>query len=383
MVNIKLLLCKNAINSFFIAKRHFVKFYYVNDKVVSDVEYDECIKIALTFLENSVELLLKVLLAVDEPTSIYEDPENEVILKAMQKVTSSIKLEDILIEEDGFRTITYSCAVKKYIKKFKLPNKVKKILETLGQKRNAITHFGLKTNDEYSEIIACFINTFDVIYNYLYPQLIKLDDIGKYFTDDSLYNISLYGNIEPLFGEDFIYNNIVDFLDELLESAHYYIFKLRLNNSNYNLTNFVKILDAVSTDNGFSKLIKNNMVQIDSSKFLDLEAINIVFDKQLDLDDIPIYWSYSTFYNISYFCNESASNGKFFCIDHNTNKIYYYHNSETYYMPSDQKEKEFNFQKDTKNGLCTKLELSKNNLCKIFIEQITDIIENGEDNENE
>lgn len=382
MSNIKFLLCENAISSFFIAKRHFVEFYYENHKIASEVEYNEHIKIALIFLENSVELLLKVLLAADDPTSIYKNPDSEVVLKAKQNATHSKRLEDILIAEDGFKTITYSCAVKKYVKRFKQPEKVREILDALGRKRNAITHFGLNENGEYSEIIACFINTFDVIYNYLYPQLIKLDGIGKYFTDDDLYNISYYGNIELLLGEDSIYTNIVDFLDELLGTAHEYIFKLRLKNKDYSLKNFISILHAVPKDINFLKFCEKNHVKIESANVLTLSTIEINFYKTTYSNDIPIHWTYSTFYNTSYFCNESVSNGKFFCVDHNTNKIYYYKHSETYYVPSDNKEKEFNFQRDVKKGICTELDLNKNNLCKIFAQQIKDIvqkIENGEE----
>lgn len=54
-----------------------------------------------------------------------------------------------------------------------MPVKVKDILNILGDKRNAITHFGIDESDSYSELIACFINTFDVIYNYLYPMLLQ------------------------------------------------------------------------------------------------------------------------------------------------------------------------------------------------------------------
>lgn len=60
------------------------------------------------------------------------------------------------------------------------------------------------------ELTIGIINVFDVIYNYLYPQLIGLDGIDIYFKSDDWIVDTVHGK-KFLFDDKFIYNNIVYF----------------------------------------------------------------------------------------------------------------------------------------------------------------------------
>lgn len=188
----KYTLSQNAISSLSIAIDNFKKFYY-NGKRYSPSEIDEAIKICIVFLENSIELMLKDILVSSDPLSIYEYPNSRAIKKALLKVTDSLKLEDILVSEGKFKTISYTDTINKYNELFHESQKVYQVLNSLGEKRNAITHFGIDEPDDLVELTIEIINVFDVIYNYLYPQLIELDDIDIYFKSDGFIVDTVHG----------------------------------------------------------------------------------------------------------------------------------------------------------------------------------------------
>lgn len=116
-------LAENAISSLSIAIENFKKIYYLSDNY-SESLIDEYTKICIIFLENSIELMLKAILASEFPLSIYEAPESKIIRKAMLKVDDSHKLEDILISEGNFRTIKYIDTVQAYNSRFHNSEKV-------------------------------------------------------------------------------------------------------------------------------------------------------------------------------------------------------------------------------------------------------------------
>lgn len=369
MVFIKYSLYDNAISSFFISKDAFVQFYYKNDSLTTEKMINEQIKIALVFLENSIELMLKAILSADNYKIIFKCPNK--IENAKKKVTHQKKLEDVLLEDGDFKTITYTEAVKLYIDTCK-NHKVEKILTELGKKRNAVTHFGIDESNNISELYACFINTYDVIYNYLYPRLIELDDVGHFFVDDDIVNISPYDTLNFLFDKDFIYTNVIDFLDELLESAPSYIFELRKSNDKFNLSFFLDILINIKNDRKFISSLDEIGFEIEFDDFFDdsfpaCRFINFCFDKNCCDGKFYLIWSYSIYFNYSFFEEESL--GMIFIIDHSNNLIYYYNGSIDYHHDYDEAELEFDFNSDILNSKCTKFNLSKRNLEKILLEQ--------------
>lgn len=61
--------------------------------------------------------------------------------------------------------------------------------------------------------------------------LIDLDDIGVYFKSDDWVVDTVHGK-KFLFNDDYIYNNILDFLDELMETSKEYVCAMRAQNPN-------------------------------------------------------------------------------------------------------------------------------------------------------
>lgn len=359
----KYTLAQNAVSSLGIAIENFKKFYYHSDRY-SLSELDEAIKICIIFLENSIELMLKNILVFSDPLSIYDQPNSKAIQNALSKVTASCKLEDILISEGNFKTIKYSEAVKKYNEKYHNSEKVYHVLTTLGERRNAITHFGIDGTNNMDELIVCLINAFDIIYNYLYPQLVELDDISDYFTSDDIIVDTMHGK-KFLFDNDFIYNNIVDFLDELMEASKDDICTIRASNPKSNIQEFTELMEELIKDRKFGKMLELNCVQIDFAS-CDFESNDFYFEviKDSDLWD-NIDSCYSPYYNVTAFCGESGN--IYFLIVHDKHELYVYNQNENIMWPQcDEAEPDDQWITDYANGVCKRLNLSKRNLLLAF-----------------
>jgi hypothetical protein len=355
----KYTLAQNAASSLSIAIESFKKFYYLSDKY-SQSELDEAFKICIIFLENSIELMLKDILASYNPLFIYDQPNSKVIQNALSKVTVSSKLEDILITEGNFKTIKYIDTVKKYNEKFHNSDKVFRVLNILGERRNAITHFGIDGTNNVDELIISILNAFDIIYNYLYPQLIELDDIGDYFTSDNLAVATIHGT-KPLLDDNDIYNNIVDFLDELMETSKEYACSLRASNPKSKICEFTEIMNILIEDYKFNQILKRNNAIINFIT-CDFENNNFYFEviknaKKLDNIDS----CYSPYYNVTAFCGESGE--IYFLVVHDEHELYIYdHIQNTKWPQHDEAEPDYQWLNDYKNGICKKFNLSKRNL---------------------
>ena len=321
----KYTLAQNAISSLSIAIDNFKKFYYHEEEYKMS-EIDEAKKICIVFLENAVELMLKTILISDDPVSIYKEPNSRAIKNALSKVTDSLKLEDILISEGKFQTIKYIETIEKYNNLFHKSKKVHQVLNSLGQKRNEITHFGIDESDDLGELTIQMLNTFDIIYNYLYPQLIDLDDIDIYFKSDDLVVDTVHGK-KFLFDDDFVYNNIVDFLDELMESSKEYVCAVRAQNPSSKIGEFKEIKQE--------------------SEYL-----------------VSIFSCYSPFFNVTAFCGECGE--IYFIVVHDDYDLYIYKDDSVVWPQYNEPELDYQWIKDCDNGLCEKYNLSKRNLLLAF-----------------
>lgn len=314
--------------------------------------------------------MLKAILASEFPLSIYEAPESKIIRKAMLKVDDSHKLEDILISEGNFRTIKYIDTVQAYNSRFHNSEKVFNILKSLGDTRNIITHFGIDRANDYNETIILFLNTFDVIYNYLYPQLIKLDGIGHYFTSDGIFVETIHGYKHLYDENNNIYNNIVDFLDELLEDANKYISACRAENPKYKIGDFTNLMYQVLNDKKMKTLFLNNNSSIDFSK-CDFKGNNYqftIYKNDIYLD--YIYSSYSSYFNVTSFCGECGN--IYFLVVHDSNEMYiYYPHSDVSWPEIDEPESDYQWRSDLESGYCFKTVLSKRNLIVAFNKILT------------
>ena len=359
----KFTLAQNAISSLNIAIENFKKFYYLEDEYNKSEVY-ESIKICIVFLENSIELMLKTILVSTNPLSIYRSPDSQVIKDALLKLTSSTKLEDILISEGNFQTITYLDTIKKYNKIYHDSKKVYCILTSLGEKRNAITHFGIDETNNLNELIICIINTFDVIYNYLYPRLIDLDEIGEYFTSDDLIVNTVLGE-KLLLDNNYLYNNIVDFLDELMENSKEYICSIRALNPQTKIFEFTKIMSMLVKDKELIKTLEYNQAYIEFITS-DFDNNNYCFDIFLKSEMVEnIISCYSPFYNATAFCGESGN--IYFLVIHDESVLYIYNSDEIKWPQCDEPEPDYQWRDDCTNGVCKRYNLSKQNLLLAFI----------------
>lgn len=365
----KYTLPENAISSLSIAIENFKILYYFTDKY-SQSRIDEATKICIVFLENSIELMLKTILACDDPLSIYEQPNSRTIRNALGKVDSTCKLEDILISEGAFRTITYTETVYKYNEKYHKSEKVKCILKTLGETRNAITHFGIDGTNKWCELIISILNTFDVIYNYLYPQLIELDDIGHYFTSDDIVVDTIHGR-NTLIDDNDIYNNIIDFLDELMETSKEYVCALRASNPESKINEFTELMKVLLKDNKMEQMLTRHNAQFEwhTCNFQDNGFyFEIIKDSEV-WDSIGSH--YSPYFNITVFCGESGN--IYFLIVHDKHEIYIYNQSHFVLWPQvDEPEIDNQWINDCKNGFCERFNLSKRNLLFAFQNMMMD-----------
>lgn len=360
----KYTLAKNAVSSLSIAIENFKKFYYFSYKY-SQSEQDEATKICIVFLENAIELLIKTILVTTNPKSIYKNPESRIIRKAETKINDEFRLEDILISEGNFQTITYTDAVKIYNKDFYKSEKVFNILDSLGETRNAITHFGIDRANNWDELIICILNTFDVIYNYLYPQLIKLEDIADYFTSEDLLFVNTVHGVKPLFDDNLIYNNIVDFLDELMETSKEYICSLRATNTNSKISEFTELIKALIEDKKFEQMLARNNAQIEFHT-CDFENNDFWFEFHNELGDgDSIISCYSPYFNVTAFCGECGN--IYFLIEHDKHELYIYNKNDFRKWPQyDEAEPDKQWLKDFTDGFCNKFNLSKRNLLLAF-----------------
>ena len=361
-VIVRFTLPQNAISSLHISIENFKDFYY-SDRAekLSITERDEKIKIALVFLENSIELLLKSVLVTIDETCIYKEPRSRRIRNAQALVNDENTLADILIREANFKTIDYHETVRKYTElREQTTEKVKSVLFSLSYIRNAVTHFGIEIVD-YGEIVLTFVNTFDVIYNYLYDDFIAIDSIGEYFTSDDFVVKTIHGN-KWLVAEDGTYNNILDFLDELLIDHNDYIFALRANNPKTRISEFESLMSETITDKKFDWLLKAHSAEI-SLRVDDIVNKDFSFDIDIPKGSISVISRYSPYYNTTIFENDGGN--ILFLVVHNESAIYVY-NNDVIYPCTTEPEKDRQWIEDESNGDCVKYNLSKRNLLKTF-----------------
>lgn len=350
---------KNAFSSLSIAIDRFKHIYYYDDE---QSIFEENIKMCAIFLENSVELLLKSILVLHDPLSIYLEPNSKKIQKAMLKVDKNNSLEDILIINGDFKTITYTEAINKCYNYYQ-SEKVKNILKELGYIRNSITHFGIVGID--SEYIIAFINVFDAIYNYLYPEIIEIEEISDYFTSDEMFVSTIHG-YKPLFDKKFIYNNIVDFLDELMETSKKWCYESRLLNPKYKIEIFNSIFEDLLKTNNFKKLFSYYDSKLIISNSSD------VYDYYLEIWHREEIWDclmlhYSPYYNSSIFIGD---NGRiYFRVDHSSGKIYIYDHEITLPSIEEKEFEDYEWQEHINKGFCKSYNLTKKHL-KFAFEKI-------------
>lgn len=357
---------ENAMSSLDIAIRHFKLFFF--NKCLSPGELQDHVKISIIMLQNSIELFLKSVLIINNPESIYRKPNSAIIRQTKEMVEKSVngsKLEDFLLQHaEDLQTIGYWDALKKYDEKYPMNKRANDILGKLGVFRNAITHYGIDFSNRFDDLLCCFTESFDVIYNHLYPQLISLDDVGDFFTEDDMYVATPHG-MKPLFDENFIYNNIVDFLDELEEITQDYVRKVCCSNPKRRIKDFIKLLNSIIASNDFqSFLCKNNLK-------IELNEEDCSCNMYLESDGLISISHYSTYHNATIIMDDAGF--ILFSVEHTENKLYVY-DTPQYYPSIDKAENYYQWRTDANNEYCKCIELNYDNLAIALNQAITMVL---------
>ncbi len=355
----KYTLAENAVSSLSISIENFKKAFYCSGKYTSSQIY-EFTKICIVFLENSIELLLKSILASNNPTSIYKDPSSKTIISAIERVTDTQKLEDILISEGNFQTIRYSDTLNRYNESYHNSQKLFCILKQLGNMRNAITHFGINKDDYIT--FSSIVNAYDIVYNYLYPQLLELEDVAYLFYSDNIFVDTIHG-IKPLLDENKMYNNILDFLDELLCEYKELACIEMAKRPESKISDFANLMRTVFDDIKLINRLKEYNAFITEMDFC-YEKNRYSFDMYLNNELwARITSTYSPYFNATAFVGESGE--IYFIIIHNSNEIYIYNSYSSWPEPNEPEPDEL-WKIDMNKGLCSKYNLSKRNLILAF-----------------
>lgn len=355
---------ENAINSLDIAIENFKLFYYGDEESLSPYLEKKYKKVSLVFLENAIELLLKSIIIekTQNNLSIFlhtdKEPYKGIIDEARElSEKTGGKLEDCLLKNTNMQTITYTKSLSYYDEMFKANKKVSGVLKKLGYYRNAITHFGIDFSENPDELLCCFIETFDVIYNYLYPQLIELDEEASYYFEDcdENYLVETPDGIKFFFGEDGEYNNFFDFCHELLRDlSQVNLMESCRKNPNKNIQvyhNICKELINTSQYIGYFETSNLNLTLDEETRWLECEVQGYHEDAHL----FPVYSSY---YNATIYFDESSVA---IIIPHYENKIYSYV-KESNYPCLDEAENDKQWIEDLEKGNCMVQTLSTENL---------------------
>lgn len=323
---------ENAVDSL----RYAVEYF---DMLIRDNDNLRYLKPTILFLENSVELLLKSILVLNDPLSIYESRSKQIVELAQNKVKNSgLTLAEILICELNVKTIGYGKVIETYCELYPDNQKLKEVFLKLGKYRNTITHFGINVSDKLDDLICNVYDSFEVISNELYSQLLEVD-------------------------EYFEYNDFLDIVEPIIEGSQEYIRYLCINNLDRKISTFTDALKNVLNSNVFKELVKNN----------NIELVNQTLNFENDDFWIEVYKSsvyhmgllsrYSSFHNATIF---SEDNGMiYFVVEHETGLIYDYF-KESFYADSHESEKYFQWRSDEKEGLCRVKKLTEENLFILF-----------------
>ena len=360
----KFTILENAVNSLDIAIENFKLFYYGDEESLSSYLEKKYKKVSLVFLENAIELLLKAIILekTQNNLSIFLQTDKEPykgIIDEARKLSERTgkKLEDCLLKNTNIRTITYSKALSYYADIFRADKKVLGVLKKLGYYRNAITHFGIDFSENPDELLCCFIETFDVIYNYLYPQLLELDEEASYYFEDcdENYFVETPEGIKFLFGENGEYNNFFDFCDELLRDlSQTRLMNLCKKNPNKKIETYLSICEEVINTSEYLDYLETNKLNVtlnDETGWLECEVQGYHEDAHL----IPVYSSY---YNVTVYFDEGSVA---IIIPHFENKIYSYIKDSNYPCLSEA-ENDKQWLEDLDKGICMVQSLSSKNL---------------------
>lgn len=328
MSYMKIKLLENAVDSLLIS----IDFFYA----WCEEDNDRYLKLTISSFHNAFELLIKNILINENELLIYESLSDKEILegiKIKRQLRDTTTLDEILIKNMKVKTVSYSSLIKMYCSIFDCNEKTKKVLERLGDLRNAISHFGIDKSESSHEVISVIYESMKLILNHMYPQLLEIHEL-------------------------FNYNDILDQLEDLLESVKEYQKELCLKTSSTKMLKFAEMFKEAINDDSFKMfLIKNKLAMVTETFDIDSFSFSIEFHNDIGQYIMRLCEHYIAFDNTTVFADESGE--LYLAIDHFSDNFFYY-KEECQYDFENEVYKQWD--QDYKEQKCIRKNLTSNNL---------------------
>ncbi|WP_071396593.1 hypothetical protein [Bacillus tuaregi] len=168
----KLNLLENGIDSLKFGIEFYDKYLRINDKydTYTNPGY---LKMAVICFHNCLELFSKKLLSNENELLIYKELTNTMLLNLLKdKKSTDMSLEDYMIfDKFNILTIDYTECIKRVGIIFNLSKGQVQTLESMGQLRNKVTHFGLDKTMDFHEVMIAINRALALIIDFYYEYL--------------------------------------------------------------------------------------------------------------------------------------------------------------------------------------------------------------------
>lgn len=252
------------------------------------------------------------------------------------RYTPDLSLDEILIKNENIKTISYSDLVSVYSNLFSCGKKTEIVLERLGRYRNAITHFGIDQEDNLNGLFNTIFESFDIILNVLYPQLLQFD-------------------------ECFFYDDVIDFLDDWIECGYKFQLDLCIKNPAKKIGIFTQTFQGALSSSQFATFLSEKEIKM-IPHILEYDNNNFWIEFEQSGNYIfGLYSHYSPFHNATIFTAESGT--IYFIVEHDNDNIYLYEHDIKYEW---EPEKYKRWKDDIDDNLCKVKKISDSNLLNIM-----------------
>lgn len=304
---------------------------------------DRYLKLSIVFLHNSMELLLKALLIKKDDTIIYTQISEMELDKARKECKrKKITLDECLIKNYGIKTISYGSAVKLYAEYYKCDDKVVNVLNSLGDYRNAITHFGIDSTQEVDKLYNIVYESFAIVIYEFWDELVEID-------------------------EYFEYNDVIDMFEAWYEVGENFQLAVCVENCKRKINVFTNILKAVIYSGKFRNYVETYNIKVEVGT-KDFDTNRIFLDFEILQEYVSVATFYSPYFNYTFFCDAETLE-IWFVVNHYEDKVYIYY-EDVEYIPTKERE---NMIRDDIGVRCEVKPLTENRIRNIIIERLRGI----------
>ncbi|MFY2253084.1 hypothetical protein ACOSZH_24630 [Priestia megaterium] len=262
------------------------------------------LKMAVISFHNALELFSKKLLSSENELLIYRDLSNETLLNLLhhkKKIEKDIPLDWYVISDQvNILTIDYIECIKRLSIIFNLSKAQYKTLESMGNLRNKVTHFGLNKLIDFHEILVVTNEALELIAGFFYKNLKSAEKKGHPLdvVYDELINTLEKAEVEEVEAWETFYADNFEKINEIFDSLNEneqfktelltkgYTFNVEFGPYSHSSTIILKLIN----DKGEThvELASVNKPRLNSTIFADCTSsgpIYFVIDHQKMLED--------------------------------------------------------------------------------------------------